>query len=96
MMSALRDSLREPPENVIALAQLWRTQVGQWHASVATALPQNYLSALENILSRLESASSFSEESCSFSQKDLLDALGVWLDRVQRLTLPSGTHEPTS
>ena len=47
------------------------------------ALPPRYGQVTEEILGRLESAGLFSEESCSFSQRDLLDALGDWLDKAQ-------------
>lgn len=46
-------------------------------------LPEKFGKALENVLGRLESASLFTEESCSFSQKDLIDALSIWLDKAQ-------------
>lgn len=78
--ASLRDSLHAVPLDANRLAALWRGQT-QWLA----ALPPRYPAALENILQRLESGASFSEESCSFSQRDLLDALGVWLDRVEQL-----------
>jgi hypothetical protein len=76
----LRLSLQSSPENMLAFAKLWRGQ-----HDLLTALPERFGAALENILQRLESGASFSEESCSFSQKDLLDALGAWLDRAEQL-----------
>jgi hypothetical protein len=53
-------------------------------AALLAALPPRYTQVLEDILGRLESASLFGEESCSFSQRDLLDALGHWLDQARR------------
>jgi hypothetical protein len=76
----LRLSLQSSPENMLVFAQLWRGQ-----QELLSALPERFGAALENILQRLESGASFSEESCSFSQKDLLDALGAWLDRAEPL-----------
>jgi hypothetical protein len=75
----LRLSLQSPPENMLAFAKLWRGQ-----DALLSALPERFGAALEHILQRLESGASFSEESCSFSQKDLLDALGAWLDRAEQ------------
>lgn len=46
-------------------------------------LPPRYGEALDALLDRLESSALFSEESCSFSQRDLLDALGQWVDKAR-------------
>lgn len=78
--AGLRASLTGLPEDVAAFASLWRGQT-----ALLAALPERYGLALDNILQRLESGASFQEESCSFSQRDLLDALGAWLDRVEGL-----------
>lgn len=53
------------------------------------ALEPRYLEVLNQLLDRLESAALFSEESCSFSQRDLLDSLQLWVDKVRaRLGTP--------
>jgi hypothetical protein len=78
--SELRASLQRSPDNMQAFASLWRSQ-----QKLLSALPERFSPALENILQRLESGATFSEESCSFSQKDLLDALGSWLDRAEQV-----------
>jgi len=62
---------------VSGLAQYLRGET-----ALLAALPPRYTQVLEDLLGRLESASLFSEESCSFSQRDLLDALGDWLDKA--------------
>jgi hypothetical protein len=78
--SELRASLQTSPDNMQAFATLWRGQ-----RELLSALPERFSAALENILQRLESGATFSEESCSFSQKDLLDALGTWLERAEQV-----------
>ncbi len=77
---SLRASLSQSPQDITALAALWRGQ-----EALLASLPPRYGQALENILQRLETSASFNEESCSFSQSELTDALGVWLDRVEAL-----------
>jgi len=72
---------------VAALAREWRRQ-----ATLLAALPPRYGQVLEEVLGRLESAALFSEESCSFSQRDLLDALGDWLDKAQGVGEKSKTE----
>lgn len=52
-------------------------------SELLSALPPRYGEVLLNLLDRLESIALFSEESCSFSQKDLLDNLGVWVDKAR-------------
>ena len=78
--SALRESLAQPPVDVGAFVSLWRGQ-----EALLASLPSKYSEALETVLQRLESSAAFSEESCSFSQRDLLDALGAWLDRAEKV-----------
>ena len=78
--ASLRASLGGLPDDVAAFARLWRGQT-----DLLAALPPRYGQALDNILQRLESDASFQEESCSFSQRDLMEALGAWLERVERL-----------
>lgn len=53
--------------------------VGPW----PDRLPMRYTDVLNSLLDRLESSALFSEESCSFSQRDLLDSVGVWLDKAR-------------
>lgn len=60
--------------------------------ALLAALPPRYAAVLEDLLGRLESAGLFSEESCSFSRRDLLDALGDWLDKAQGMGAKSKTE----
>ena len=48
------------------------------------ALPLRYAEVWWGLIDRLESSALFSEESCSFSQVDLLDSLGLWLDKAEQ------------
>jgi hypothetical protein len=52
-------------------------------ADLLAALPPRYSEVLHGLLDRLESSALFSEESCSFSQKDLVDSLGMWVDKAR-------------
>lgn len=60
------------------LVQIWRAQAAQ------LPLPARYGEVLNGQLDRMESSALFSEESCSFSQKDLLDALKIWLEKAHQ------------
>lgn len=53
--------------------------------ALRAALPARYDEVLLNLLDRLESSALFTEESCSFSQRDLLDSLGMWVDKAAGL-----------
>ncbi|AKJ30019.1 hypothetical protein [Caldimonas brevitalea] len=80
-LDALRDSLAGARRGEVPVAQL----VSTWRSlgSTLTALPPRYGEVLASLLMQLESGSLFTEESCSFSQQDLLDSLGVWLDKAR-------------
>lgn len=51
------------------------------------ALPPAFAPVLDGLLLRLESAAGFTDESCAVSQRDLLAALGQWLEKAE-LRLP--------
>ena len=71
-------SLNSGEGSVTALSNAARAS-----SELLAALPPRYGEVLLNLLDRLESSALFSEESCSFSQKDLLDNLGVWVDKAR-------------
>jgi hypothetical protein len=85
-MNAALAASRNGASQVGGLAQSLRGET-----ALLASLPPRYGQALEEILSRLESASLFSEESCSFSQRDLLDALGDWLDKAAGVGMATKT-----
>ena len=58
--------------------------------ALLAALPARYGEVWLDLLDRLESSALFSEESCSFSQTDLLDNLGLVLDKAEQQL----THTP--
>lgn len=78
----LRDSLDDLRQNRIMLSEfcrIWRAQT-----ALLAVLPPRYAQVMEDVLGRLESAALFAEESCSFDQRDLLDNLGLWLDKARQ------------
>ncbi len=52
--------------------------------AVFKALPPKFEEVWLNLVDRLESSALFSEESCSFSQTNLLDNLGLVLDKAEQ------------
>ncbi|MGB6055487.1 MAG: hypothetical protein WBG17_09625 [Burkholderiaceae bacterium] len=81
-LRALRESLDDLRCERIALPEfnrLWRAQ-----SALLAALPARYAQVMEDVLGRLESSALFAEASCSFDQRDLLDNLGLWLDKARQ------------
>jgi len=80
-LRTLRDSLddlRDERTTLPEFNRLWRSQ-----SALLAALPPRYAQVLEDVLARLESAALFAEASCSFDQHDLLEHLGLWLDKAR-------------
>lgn len=76
--AAQLDALRAGTLDVRAFSTATRE-----HGALLDALPPRFREVLLDLLDRLESSALFSEESCSFSQKDLLDALALWLEKAR-------------
>ena len=86
--SALRDALsalRTDTSSVQAFCHTARSQ-----QALFNALPPKFEDVWLGLVDRLESSALFSEESCSFSQTDLLDNLGLVLDKAEQQL----THTP--
>ena len=86
--SVLREALsalRADTASVQAFCLTARSQ-----SAVFKALPPKFEEVWLNLVDRLESSALFSEESCSFSQTDLLDNLGLVLDKAEQQL----THTP--
>ena len=84
-LHALRQALADLRSNVMtdrAFLQTARTQT-----QLFAALPPKFETVWLNLLDRLESSALFTEESCSFSQTDLLDNLGLVLDKAEQQLL---------
>lgn len=78
----LRQALTDLQSNVLtdrAFVQTARSQ-----ADLFAALPPKYEEVWLNLVDRLESSALFTEESCSFSQTDLLNNLGLVLDKAEQ------------
>ena len=87
-LHTLRKALTDLRSNAItdrAFVQTAREQT-----DLFAALPPKFETVWLNLLDRLESSALFTEESCSFSQTDLLDNLGLVLDKAEQQL----THTP--
>ena len=78
LRQALTD-LRKDAMSVHAFSAAARAQ-----DDLLQALPPPFTPVWHQLLDRLESSALFSEESCSFSQTELLDNLGLWLDKAEQ------------
>ena len=87
-LNTLRQSLTALRGNSLGVSAFAST-ARNTHA-LLEALPPRYAEVWLGLIDRLESSALFSEESCSFSQTDLLDNLGLVLDKAEQQL----THTP--
>jgi hypothetical protein len=87
-LGRLRDALDQHRAGDLPAGEL--AQALREERALLARLPPRYAEVLEDLLVRLESGALFSEESCSFSQRDLTDALEVWLTRAREQVQGSG------
>jgi hypothetical protein len=86
--SVLRQALSALRADSVSVQAFCLTARSQ--SAVFNALPPKFEEVWLNLVDRLESSALFSEESCSFSQTDLLDNLGLVLDKAEQQL----THTP--
>ena len=80
---SLRQTLSEVRGGALSVSAF--SSSGRAQEALLQALPARYTDVWLGLLDRLESSALFSEESCSFSQTELLDSLGLWLDKAEQL-----------
>ena len=87
-LATLRQALNDLRSN--ALADRAFVQTARAQAALFAALPPKFETVWLDLIDRLESSALFTEESCSFSQTDLLNNLGLVLDKAEQQL----THTP--
>lgn len=87
-LALLRQSLADLRNGTLSVTAFSATARAQ--DDLLRALPPAFAPVWHQLLDRLESSALFSEESCSFSQTDLLDNLGLVLDKAEQQL----THTP--
>ena len=80
-LATLRMALTDLRNN--ARADRAFVQTARSQEALFKALPPKFELVWLELVDRLESSALFSEESCSFSQTDLLDNLGLVLDKAE-------------
>ena len=81
-IASLRQALSEVRGGALSVSAF--SSVARSQEVLLQALPARYSEVWLGLLDRLESSALFSEESCSFSQTELLDSLGLWLDKAEQ------------
>ena len=86
MSSASTSTLREALAGLRADASSVQTfcHTARSQQALFQTLPPQFEDVWLGLVDRLESSALFSEESCSFSQTDLLDNLGLVLDKAEQ------------
>ena len=81
-IASLRQTLSEVRGGALSVSAF--SHAARAQEALLQALPSRYGEVWLGLLDRLESSALFSEESCSFSQTELLDSLGLWLDKAEQ------------